>query len=506
MTEKKNILLASIISYVTIGIEILISIVFTPFLLKEMGDVDYGIRVFCHSLASYLRLLTLGLSSAYFRFRKITENKNPDEVKKFNGVFIITFIVIAGIALLIGAIFTILYSTNVISFSKFPLDRHGAITAVLSIMVLTYSLHFPFAILTLIISYRRKFLTNNLLSLFEAVAYPILTVILIFSGLSNDLLIEVVFISFIVTLVSDLLKLFFVLAVYKEKITFKLSKKDFSILKPILAFCLIVFVSTAVSIIHKSTDQVILGTMISATSVTMYSLSVSFSSYVTTASSSINSLLGPKLTNDCIDGKMESVQKTCNLVWKIVSIILCLIVGGFCCCGKEFVIAWVGSEKTDVYLYSILLFITNLLTAGPTLAYTIQTSLNKHKFAALIYVLCLIINIVLSIILCKYIDILGVIIATIFSKIIESVSLSIYTKKISGVSTIPYWLSLVEDLIIAGTSYLIVFVVFRFVNIQNFSFINQTLFKGALFALLYCSLIFIFKRKFITNFIKLIKH
>ena len=506
MTERKNILFGSIISYITIGIEILISIIFTPFLLKEMGDVDYGIRVFCHSLVSYLRLLTLGLSSAYFRFRKLAEKSDPESVKEFNGVFISVFIVISIIALLIGIAFTTLYSFNVISFSKFPESRHGAITIILIIMIITYSLHFPFAVLTLIISYRRKFVTNNLISLFEAVMYPILVVILIFTGLSNDLLIEVVLITFIVSLAADLIKLVFVVFVYKEKISFKLSKKDFSVLKPMLGFCLIVFISTAVSIIHKSTDQIILGTMVSATSITLYSLSVSFSSYITTASSSISSLLGPKITSDCIDGKISSVQNTCKIVWTIISILLCLIVGGFCTCGKEFILAWVGIEKSNVYVYSMMLFATNLLGAGPVLAYTIQTSLNKHKFAALVYVVCLILNILLSILLCKYIDILGVIIATIFSKLIESIALSVYTKKVSGVSTLPYWISIVENVLIAASCYGFVYLLFYLVDIRQFSYLAQVFMKGVVFTLLYCAIVFVFQRKFLLRFIRLLRH
>lgn len=506
MNEKKNVFIGSIVAYFTIFVEILLSILFTPYLLKQLGDVDYGIRSFCTSLVSYLNLLTIGISGAYFRFRKLEENKDETRVKKINGLFLFCFLIIGAIAIICGTIFLILLNTKVITFSKFPAERHDAINIVLLIMIIQMAVHFPFALATIITSYNRKFIFKNLINLLNTLLFPALTLFYILLGFGGDLLIVVTIISFIVSLSIDIIKTLYIVIKLKEKATLKLDRNDFTILKPMLVYCAIMFVSSAVSIIHNATDQIILGLSISAVSITLYSLSFSFSSYLTTASTTISGLLGPKITNDAIDNKMETVQKTCDLTWNVLTIILGLIVGGFAACGKEFVSAWVGVEKSEIYYYSLALFTVNLMSTGVTLAYTIHTALNKHKFAAIIYLSSLCFNIILSFILCKYIGIWGVIIPTIISKLFEAIALTAYTQSKIKISLKIYWLSLLKNLLIAGVCFAVVFFSFKYINITEHHFYVQTLIKGSIFLVLYTLSVFIIDKKFIKNFFVLLKN
>ena len=506
MNEKKNIFFGSIISYVTILVEIIISIFFTPFLLRSLGDVDYGIRSFCFSLVSYLNLLTLGVGDAYYRFRKLEENKNSENSKRINGLFILIFSIIAITSIIVGLIFVLLLKNSVISFDKFPEERKPIIIIVLIIMVFQASIHFPFALMTLILGYRRKFVIRNTMNLINAVLIPLLSFIVIFFQIYSVLLIAITLITFGVSISIDFSKAIIVFAKEKEKISFKFTRKDFKLLLPIFSYCIIAFVASAVSIIHNSTDQVILGTLISAEAVTFYALSATFSNYLTTMTSSVSSLFSPKLTNDSIDQKMESVRYTCNFVWNAITIILVFIIGGFASCGEEFIKGWLGTEKSIVYNYALLLMLVNTIASGINVSYTVQTALNKHKFAAAIYIIFLTVNIGLSITLARFIGIYGVIIATVISKAIETLVLSLYSKRKIGLSLSNYWLSLLKNAIIAFASVAIIKGLFQVVDIRQLSYYAQALIRGLAFCTIFIPCAFAANKRFIKLFFTSLKN
>ena len=505
MSEKRNIFFGSIISYITIFVEIIISIVFTPFLLRSLGDTDYGIRAFCVSLVGYLNLLTLGLSTSYYRFRKLQEGTEVGSTKRINGLFVIIFSFIALISLAVGLIFIFLVKNSIVSFYKFPPESKSTIVIILLIMVVQTALHFPFSILTVILGYRRKFVVRNIINLINIILVPLLSTIVIIFHIYNVLLISITLVSFLVSITIDVSKVFIVFIKEKEKISFKLSRNEFKLVLPIFSYCIISFVASAVSIIHNATDQIVIGAIISAEAVTFYALSFTFSNYLETMTTSVSSLFSPRLTNDAIDNKINSVRKTCNFVWEAIAIILVFIIGGFASCGSEFVKGWLGSKKSVIYVYALLLLSVNVLTSGIKVSYSVQSALNKHKFAAIVYIVFLFVNIGLSILLSYLLHIYGVIIATIFSKLLETLTLSIYSKRKIGLSLSNYWIALLKNGVIAFISYAILRGIFNFVDIRQLSFYIQAIIKGLIYCLIFLPSAYLLNKRFISIFIKVLK-
>lgn len=505
MTERKNILYGSIFSYLTIFAEVIISIIFTPFLLKSLGDVDYGIRAFCTSLISYLTLLTLGIGGSYYRFRKIKANEDPKYEKRINGLFLVTFSFISLISLIVGFAIVFLLNHSIITFDKFPLEKTGTVSIILSIMIVQTSLHFPLSLFTLILGYRRKFTFRNAINLVNVIIIPIICTITILSHSYSNLLISVTLITSFVSISIDIIKGLYVILKEKESFTLKLTNDDFKLLKPIFVYCIIAFVASAVSIIHNATDQIILGTVISAEAVTLYSLSASFTIYLNSMITSITSLFTPKLTSDAIDHKNNSIHATCLFVWEAISLLIVFVFGGFVCCGSEFIKGWVGIEKSEIYYYALLLMLVNIISSGVQISYTVEAALNKHKIPAFIYVAFLSLNILLSVFLVRIYSIYGVIIATILSKALETVVLSIYSKKSVGLSLSNYWLSLLKNGLIVFLSYALVKGLFTVINIHQTSFYAQAVIKGFTFCVIFAPCAYFCNKKFIHLFFKLLK-
>ena len=97
-----------ILSYVSMGVSTLISIVYTPIMLRLLGQSEYGLYQLVNTVVSYLGLLSFGFSGAYMRFYSQYRAKRDEEgVARLNGMFMSVYIVIGIVTILAGSILVI---------------------------------------------------------------------------------------------------------------------------------------------------------------------------------------------------------------------------------------------------------------------------------------------------------------------------------------------------------------------------------------------------------------
>ena len=71
-----------VLSYLSMGISILVSLFYTPIVIKNLGQQQYGLYNIASSVVGYLSLLNFGLGSAVVRF--VTKYRvEKKEVGKF---------------------------------------------------------------------------------------------------------------------------------------------------------------------------------------------------------------------------------------------------------------------------------------------------------------------------------------------------------------------------------------------------------------------------------------
>lgn len=87
-SKKYGILL----SYASIIVTILTGLLYTPVMLRLLGQNEYGIYQLANSLVTYLSLLNLGLNGSYIKFYMREKVKGDKEgVAGVNGMFLLLF-------------------------------------------------------------------------------------------------------------------------------------------------------------------------------------------------------------------------------------------------------------------------------------------------------------------------------------------------------------------------------------------------------------------------------
>ncbi|MBR0089015.1 MAG: oligosaccharide flippase family protein, partial [Clostridia bacterium] len=96
-----------ILSYIAIAVQSIISIVYTPVMLRLLGDSDYGLLQLATSTIASLGVLNFGFAGSYLRFyssARASSDKNALAV--LNGTYMSVFIGISILALIAGTFVT----------------------------------------------------------------------------------------------------------------------------------------------------------------------------------------------------------------------------------------------------------------------------------------------------------------------------------------------------------------------------------------------------------------
>ena len=194
------------LSYTSELIKILTTLLYTPIMLRLLGQSEYGLYQLVHSVVSYLGLLSLGFTASYVRYYSKFKVANKEEdISKLNGMFMTVFLIIAVISLACGVVMV----TNIESIFKSGLSDSEYSTAriLMILMVINLAITFPNSVFTCITSAHEMFFFQRLLIVLQNVLNPFLTLPLLILGYGS---IGMVVITTFLTLAQVVANIWFV--------------------------------------------------------------------------------------------------------------------------------------------------------------------------------------------------------------------------------------------------------------------------------------------------------
>ena len=105
----RNLKSGFILSYISIFIQSIISILYTPVMLRLLGESNYGLLQLAISTMSSLSILSFGFGSSYMRFYSQYKADNDNNaISVLNGMFTIIFISVSILSLIVGGFITVI--------------------------------------------------------------------------------------------------------------------------------------------------------------------------------------------------------------------------------------------------------------------------------------------------------------------------------------------------------------------------------------------------------------
>lgn len=387
-----QIKIGAILSYISIVVTMLVTLVYTPLLIRMLGQSEYGLYALIVSFAGYLSILDMGLGNAIVRY--IARNRalgNLDEESKLTGLFIKLFLIVGFVTILIG--FTLAYNVDAI-FGKGLTDSELD-TAKIMIVILTFNfaLSFPLSVFGAIIQAYEKFVFIKIAAMLKLILQPILILIVL---MFNYGIVSMVLISSIINIVFLIINFVYCKKYLNTKISF--ASIDKMLIKEILVYSSFVFLTVIVDKIYWQTDQVLLGIFKDTETVAVYALSIQFIAIFLTLSTAFSSLFLPKISM-MVAKKIDS-ETLSNLFIKIGRIqylILGYVLSGFIIFGRQFIELWVGNDYKEAYIITLILLVPFMIDLIQNVGIIILQARNLFLFRTIVLIISSILNILISI-------------------------------------------------------------------------------------------------------------
>lgn len=476
------------LSYISMGLGYLISIIYTPIMLRLLGQSEYGLYNLVASVVAYLGVLNFGFGSAYIRYySRYKANNNRENIAKLNGMFLIIFTVIGFIAVLAGM--GLVFNADTIFGSKLTTGEISTAKNLMIIMVINIALSFPNIVFNSHIMANEKFIFQKVLQMIRVIANPFLVLPLLLLGYGS------IGMAVITTVLNISIEIANIVFCFKKlKMEFSFRQFDLLLMREITIFSSFTFLYIVMDQVLWNVDKFILGRFWGTTSVALYALAAQLSSYYISLSTAISSVFVPRVnkivfsSND-INGN-ETLTDLLIRVGRLQFALLALIMLGIIFFGKSFITLWAGENYREAYPIVMLLIIPVTLPLIQNLGIAVQRAKNMQKFLALVYVIIAILNVLISIPLAKIYGGIGSALGTAIALVIGNVFIAnwYYHYRI-GLNMKKFWkeiLRLIPSLVPSAILGVILYFMVDLYNIRYF------IISGFVFTIVYCSAVWLF--------------
>ena len=264
---KLNQLKAGVIlTYVQLIIGNIISIIYTPIMLRILGQNEYGLYNLSSSTISYLGLLSFGFGSAYIRYySKYKVENNENEIKKLNGMFITVYSVIAIVALIAGTI--LILNIETIFKNGLTASEINKARILMSFMIFNLAISFPTSVLSSYVTANEKFIFQKILNTVQTILNPFVMLPILLMGYKS---VGMVIATTVITLIYSGVNLWYCLK--KLNMKFSFGKFDFGLMKEITIFSSYIFLNMIVDQINWNVDRFLLGMFKGTGAVAVYGI------------------------------------------------------------------------------------------------------------------------------------------------------------------------------------------------------------------------------------------
>ena len=396
----------ALLSYATIVLNTLVGLLYTPFMLRMMGQSEYGLYSLAASIISYLTILDLGFANALVRYtsKYRTENKEH-ELSPMFGMFFILYLVIGIIAAVIGLIF--FFNVEKLFDATMSTEELNKVKVMMLMLTFNLAFTFPMSVWGAIITAYERFVFQKIVNIVRIICNTIVMIFLLFWGYKAIALVVVLTLFNVVTLLLN-----YYYCKRKLNVNIEFRKFNFCFLKEIASYSFWIFLNAIVDRIYWGTGQFVLGIYAGAKSIAIYALAIQLQGMYDSFSNAISSVFFPRITKLVVEKNINAISDLFIRIGRIQFYVMSLILSGFFVFGKQFILWWAGDSYETTYYICLLIFTPLIVPLIQNLGIYIMQAYKKVRFRAILYIVVAVLSLLLSILLARKYEGIGCAIAT----------------------------------------------------------------------------------------------
>ncbi|MBQ6831770.1 MAG: oligosaccharide flippase family protein [Oscillospiraceae bacterium] len=423
MGTKSQIKMGAMLSYVSIALNIISGLLYTPWMVETIGKSQYGLYTLATSLIT-LFLVDFGLSSATSRYlSKYNAEGDRESAERFLGATYKLYLTIDAVIIVILIVIYFLLDKIYIKLTPEEMEQFKVvylISAVFSVI------NFPCVTFKGILNAYEKFVPLKMADLLYRVFLVGFTVVALLLGYGLYAMVSV-------HALVGLLKLLYEFIVIKKTVPLKVrfKKTDKGLYKEIFSYSLWVTVLSLATLLVINITPSILGMVANSTDIAVFGIVTTLEGYTYTITTAINGMFMPRISKILTKNDGETQLNRLFLsVGKFQFVLNGLIVVGIAVVGNSFIQLWMGNGYEMAYYGAVLVILPGLFFNPLQIANTTLAVTRKVKHAALVNLLMGVLNVVLSLPLSKNFGVIGACISICIARFVRVILLNILCHKI----------------------------------------------------------------------------
>lgn len=475
----------AVLSYISMGLGYVVALIYTPIMLRLLGQAEYGLYNLVLSVVSYLVILNFGFGSAYMRYySRYKVQEENERIAVLNGMFLIVFSALGFVAVLLGS-FLALNSTIIFGSELTPQELSTA-RVLMGIMIVNLALSFPNIVFDNYIMANERFVFQKSVQFIKILTSPLVILPVLYMGYGSiGMAIATTAINVVIEIVN------IVFAYNKLNMRFSFRNFDMKLMKEMTFFSVFIFINMISAQISWNIDKLILGRFHGTISVAVYSLAAQINMYYLSIGTTISHLFIPRVhklvasTNSKSDLMILFIK-----IGRIQFMVLALIATGFIFFGKAFILFWAGENYSESYTIILLLILPATLPLVQNIGTEIQRAKNMHSFSTWVYLASAIMNLIISIPLARMYQGVGAAIGTALALIIgNGIILNWYYHNKVGLDIKIFWKQIIR--IMPSLAFPIIYGVFIMVYLHIESMMELVI-LGTTYVILYAISLWLF--------------
>jgi len=447
-----------VLNYVVIFLNTVVGLLYTPYMLRMMGQSEYGLYSLVASVIAYLTVLDLGFGNAIVRYTaKFRAEKKTEEQYEMFGMFFLLYLVIGIIAFGIGL--GLYFNVDTLFGNTMTAVELGRARIMMLLLVANLAFTFPMSIWGSIIQAYEDFVFQKSLNIIRIILNTAVMICLLHFGYKAVAMVVVQTIFNVLTLIVNFIYCRRKLNIH---IYFRFKHFHWGFLKEVAIYSFWIFLNAIMDRVYWSTGQFVLGAMVGTAAVAVFAIAIQLEGMYMQFSTAISSVFLPKVTAMVATNRSrKEISDLFIRTGRIQYIVLAYILSGFIIFGRQFIELWAGSGYSDAYIISLLFFIPLTVPLIQNLGITILQARNEMKFRSVLYIIIALVSLAMQIVLTRFFGGIGcamgvsgalvvgqILIMNVYYRRRQDLDIKTFWKEISKMSIIPIVLIISSMLVI----------------------------------------------------------
>jgi O-antigen/teichoic acid export membrane protein len=387
-------------SWFSLGVNVLVGLFLSPFILHRLGNTAYGAWVLVFSVTGYYGLFDLGVRSSIIRYvSTYTATNDLQGLSRLINTALAVYTAIGAAAI----VTTVVLSSFLGGLFRMP-PEFLPTARVLFLMVGTaVALGFPAGVFGGILEGLNRFYFVNVTNLGASLLRAALIVLALHSGYG---LLTVALITVTLPLLGAVVRTVIVLRVLPLR--FGWNYVDRSALAEIGRYSGVSFILMIAYKLRFKTDEIVIAQMLSVAAVTYFSIGDRLLDYTAEVVSSLAQIFVPMSGQSDAKGDRDRLRQIFLAGNRACALVVFPITATLIILGKSVITAWVGARYvTACYPVMLTLLIPSTFALSQAASTRILYGMARHQSLAWVTALEGIANLVLSIMLIRPFGVIG---------------------------------------------------------------------------------------------------